>query len=920
MPAQTRKLAAIMFTDIEGYTALMQGNETQAIKLREGHRSIFKTTTDKHQGKILQYYGDGTLSIFDSAIEAVQCAIEMQLAFRMIEIPVRIGIHTGDIIHSEEDIIGDGVNIASRIESLAMAGSVFISEKVYDEIKNQPDIQVQSMGTFELKNVRKPMEVFTISNQGLVVPQPDKIHGKTRRVSAATAPIEEVSIFRHFWKRGLILMIVSYVAGAWMLLQLVEWLLNRYQISPHWTNILLVFLISMVPSLILYVWNRKIIGQGRLSLTEKIAFPSNLLVSILLMSFMFKGIDLGATNKMVSTVNENGVTQQRLVVKPEFRKKIAIFFFSPEQEDSTQQWMRSGICGALAEDLRQNGYMKVSNWSQGSSLQEKISLAKNDFYDYILSGSYKIEKDSFVITTELHQTQSGRLKKKHIFRSNNFLTLIDTISTVTKRDLNLTTEQLEQFVDLPFAEGFTSNLEAYKYYSMYFLRNQFRYLEQAVIIDSTFAYANYLRALFQFNWSTGGFDADAAINQGMRHRKRLPESLEIKLRTLHFQISNQPDKAIALLQMQLDLDPGNPDVLETLISYFYLSEQYDELLSWRTKLATLDPNDPDLTLAVADAMMANEKLKPAGQLIEEVLARHPDHMNAIGLQTLFYAISRETKKADSLLQVLIILDPEIQPLAKEYSKAFQYFKKHPVEHQSLQKYTGTYRLQNRPAEFDVRIINNLPFIKGRTQRKGFFQLPSGPDEFTLGDESFMERWKYVKDTLGRVYKIDIIHTERDQRTDEAVLWRQDSLIIKAQALLTLDQQTEALEAFRTAYQHHPQHFYLSHYIEHLEFVLDPANQNLLNKMSRFVGQYGPRKIWLEDDRFFYQRDGQMSKTQLLPFSQDSFYFPGNYVYFMQVVVENGLVKGTITWEYKPATGNFERNDNDFIALESNISN
>ena len=180
MPEQTRQLAAIMFTDIEGYTALMQQNEEHAIKARDKHRRIFNSTTEKHNGRVLQYYGDGTLSIFDSAIDAVKCGIEMQLGFQKDPaIPVRIGIHTGDITFSDEEIIGDGVNVASRIESLAVPGSVFISEKVYDEIKNQESIQTSMLKTFKLKNVAKPIEVYAISNVGLIVPKPEDIKGKT---------------------------------------------------------------------------------------------------------------------------------------------------------------------------------------------------------------------------------------------------------------------------------------------------------------------------------------------------------------------------------------------------------------------------------------------------------------------------------------------------------------------------------------------------------------------------------------------------------------------------------------------------------------------------------------------------------------------------------------------------------------------
>jgi len=177
---RTRQLAAIMFTDIEGYTALMQQNEEEAIQARERHRRIFNSVTEKYEGRVLQYYGDGTLSIFNSAIDAVKCGTEMQLGFlEEPSIPVRIGIHLGDIIFSEDEIIGDGVNVASRIESLAVPGSVFISDKVYDEIKNQKSLQTSLLKTFKLKNIERPTDVYAISNLGLIVPNPEDIVGKT---------------------------------------------------------------------------------------------------------------------------------------------------------------------------------------------------------------------------------------------------------------------------------------------------------------------------------------------------------------------------------------------------------------------------------------------------------------------------------------------------------------------------------------------------------------------------------------------------------------------------------------------------------------------------------------------------------------------------------------------------------------------
>ncbi len=177
--SQTRRLAAIMFTDIQDYSLIMQDNGVTTPGVKEKYRQIFETLILKFSGTNLQHYRGGTLSLFDSAIDAVHCAIDMQQSFSQDpKIPVRIGIHSGDIIFDQEEVIGDGVNVASRIESLAVGGSILVSDKVYDEIKNQKSIQTQTIGTYKLKNVDRPVEIYGISNQGLVIPSPEEIPGK----------------------------------------------------------------------------------------------------------------------------------------------------------------------------------------------------------------------------------------------------------------------------------------------------------------------------------------------------------------------------------------------------------------------------------------------------------------------------------------------------------------------------------------------------------------------------------------------------------------------------------------------------------------------------------------------------------------------------------------------------------------------
>jgi class 3 adenylate cyclase len=177
--SQTHQLAAIMFADIMGYTSIMQEDEVLAMRLREKLKNKLETEINLHHGKIIKISGDGALCIFGSAIESVKAACAVQLAMQEDpKVPLRIGIHQSDVIFEEADVYGDGVNIASRLESFAVPGSILISAKVYDDIKNQKDIQTISLGKYLFKNVKEPVEVFAVSNPGLHVPNRKKVEGK----------------------------------------------------------------------------------------------------------------------------------------------------------------------------------------------------------------------------------------------------------------------------------------------------------------------------------------------------------------------------------------------------------------------------------------------------------------------------------------------------------------------------------------------------------------------------------------------------------------------------------------------------------------------------------------------------------------------------------------------------------------------
>ncbi|MDT8368371.1 MAG: adenylate/guanylate cyclase domain-containing protein [Longimicrobiales bacterium] len=185
-----------MFTDMVGYTALMQEDERRAKVQRDRQRAVLEGVVERRGGEILQFYGDGTLSVFSSAVEGVHAAIEIQREVAVDPaVPMRIGMHLGDVLQDEHGVLGDGVNVAARVQALATPGSVLVTSKIADELKNHPDLPLVSLGEVQLKHVSDPIEIFGLSSDGLDVPSATllaSVRPRTRS-SVAVLPFANMS-------------------------------------------------------------------------------------------------------------------------------------------------------------------------------------------------------------------------------------------------------------------------------------------------------------------------------------------------------------------------------------------------------------------------------------------------------------------------------------------------------------------------------------------------------------------------------------------------------------------------------------------------------------------------------------------------------------------------------------------------------
>ena len=223
MTEPTRKLAAIVFTDIAGYTEQMSQDQDVAFVLLEEKQSKFRPLIKEHNGTLIKEMGDGTLSHYPTAIDASKCSVELQKSIiDNDKLNVRIGIHLGDTMFKDGDVFGDGVNIASRLESMSPAGGILVSKNVYDELLSREGFEGISLGLQSLKGVGRLVEVYALKDKHLTIPNPDdykenkvEAHSDNEVPSIAIIPFENKGAEEDvFYAYGISADLISDCSGA----------------------------------------------------------------------------------------------------------------------------------------------------------------------------------------------------------------------------------------------------------------------------------------------------------------------------------------------------------------------------------------------------------------------------------------------------------------------------------------------------------------------------------------------------------------------------------------------------------------------------------------------------------------------------------------------------------------------------------
>jgi TolB-like protein len=501
-----------MFADIAGYTALMQEDEVEARSQRDRHRAILTAAVERHEGRVLQYYGDGTLSIFASAVEAVECAVEVQLEVNREPLnPLRIGVHTGDIVHDAEGVYGDGVNVASRIENLSVPGGVMVSGKVYDEIKNHPSLSAVAIGAVRLKNVRHRISVFAISNAGLSVPTVADVRAKAESEGAGSfAPSSELTgddgtplpavpvgvgeaFLQRVKDRALVQWSVVYLAVAAVVIQVVRFASGLLAWSPLVSQgvAFLGFLGFFVALVVAWYHGEK--GRQRVQRAE-------VLIIAILLGVAAAGLRLLPTRS--ATVPSGAVTTPE-----DGRPSIAVLPWVNRSGLSEDAWFTDGIHDEILTRLSKiSGLRVISRQSVMQFRDSPLSarqIANQLGVQYILEAGLLRINDTVRVNVQLVNGRTEDLEwaatDDRYLTMENLLSIQAEIAQTIADTLRATVTPAER-AELDRTE--TDNLEAYDYYlqgRIYYLRPGYAQadyqaaqslFERAIDLDPGFALAH----------------------------------------------------------------------------------------------------------------------------------------------------------------------------------------------------------------------------------------------------------------------------------------------------------------------------------------------------------------------------------------------------------------------------------------------
>ena len=477
-----------------------------------------------------------------------------------------------------------------------------------------------------------------------------------------------------------------------------------------------------------------------------------------------------------------------------------------------------------------------------------------------------------------------RVVAERTYKGNDFFGIIDSISLQTRIDLDIPKNVINNSTDLPFMEQSTNNINAFRFFIRgIYIDSLSTNLRRSIEIDSAFALALYNNALDNHTFHQSYESAFRDIHQAMRHRQRLPEYNNVLIRSLYYSILGDNSKAVALAEMQHELKPKDvmllSELLDTYEKNFIINNKYERVVQ---QLIELVPNDPYYLKIIANSFLLIGEFDKGLEVLNKVLITNSEDVNALLKMGEIYLHKHDLEAAEKIYQKAILIQPESEKYLSRMLEYIDYSHKNPVGSEFIEPFTGYYRNDNGEIGINLFKYNNHLIAKAKNQYPSFNYPVSDTQFISLnGTASFT----FIKNNQDNVVKNIISQHNRSE-----IFWKEDSLIFRAMDLLDGKDKAKALDAFREAYIHNPDHYYLANFIRHLEFIQSKEIEKSSPVLETYNGTYGNMTIFKKNNIYYY-KDYRGYLFKLLPLSESQFMIPSFYNRIFRIVIKNNLING-----------------------------
>jgi tetratricopeptide (TPR) repeat protein len=513
----------------------------------------------------------------------------------------------------------------------------------------------------ELKGVNEAIEVFDVI-----------LEGDIQSVSSGAS-----NFFKNLWDRRVFQVAGIYIAGSWIIKQAVATVVTRYFLSPHITGLAWVILLSLLPSVILITYYHGRRKKNQWTQAELIGLPANLVLTIVVLVIMFRGKDLGAATQAVVVETEDGERIERMVVKSEFRKKIALFNLESTDNDSTIAYLQYSIPTMIEYDLGQDFFiesmssvrffdkMRDAGYPSGVGLPISVmkKLTNNYHLNYFLSGSIVFKEGQYTIKTKLYEAEYGKLIAENTFSGPDYFMLVDEISVSIKEGVGIPNNHIVQSYDLPIADIFTGSDKALQLFSqankdMIFkdFGSAMKNLELAVDEDKGFAIAYLSLANVCFN-SNQVEKAKLALDNAMQHIDKVPERSQFFIKFFYYLLQQQADKALAVIKMWTELYPEDIEAHTMLAQRLQMADDIHGAIKEYQLILSLDPEQYEFLNFIGDLYQKIGESDSALYYFEKYAEKFPKNYRSYENIGDHYKTIADFEKAKEYYEKAILLEP-----------------------------------------------------------------------------------------------------------------------------------------------------------------------------------------------------------------------------------------------------------------------